>query len=73
MHSRGHETHYKIVVVSQDFENLKQVSRHQKIYASLKTLMQDIHALAIHAYTPQEWKTSAIVTASPTCLGGGKL
>lgn len=70
MHSRGSETHYKLVLVSPQFEGLSAVRRHQKVYACLGELMQEIHALALHTYTPQEWQGQA--PASPTCLGGSK-
>jgi BolA protein len=34
MHSRGLETHYKAVIVSEQFTGLNAVKRHQKVYAS---------------------------------------
>ncbi|MFI8481139.1 BolA family protein [Pseudomonas sp. NPDC078700] len=72
MHSRGLETHYKAVIVSDQFEGLNSVKRHQKVYASLGDLMSQIHALALHTYTPQDWAKNASAPASPTCLGGSK-
>lgn len=54
MHSRGQETHYKAVIVSEQFAGLNSVKRHQKVYATLGELMQQIHALAIHTYTAEE-------------------
>jgi|SRR5690606_16016580 BolA protein len=70
MHSRGQETHYKVVVVSEQFEGLNSVKRHQKVYAVLGALMQQFHALAMHVYTPQEWAAQGVAPASPTCRGG---
>ena len=52
MHSRGLQTHYKAVVVSQQFEGLNRVKRHQKVYGTLGELMGEFHALALHTYTP---------------------
>ncbi len=70
MHSRGLETHYKAVIVSDVFSGLNAVKRHQKAYASLGDLMGQIHALALHTYTPEEWAQQGIAPASPTCKGG---
>jgi BolA protein len=70
MHSRGQETHYKAVIVSEQFAGLNAVKRHQKVYASLGELMGQIHALALHTYTPQEWQEQGVAPASPTCRGG---
>ena len=72
MHSRGLETHYKAVIVSEAFTGLNAVKRHQKVYACLGGLMGQIYALALHTYTPQEWQVQGVAPASPTCLGGSK-
>ena len=71
MHSRGLQTHYKAVVVSEQFEGLNSVKRHQKVYATLGDLMGQFHALALHTYTPQEWAKVGAAPASPVCAGGG--
>ncbi|MFP6848086.1 MAG: BolA family protein [Pseudomonas sp.] len=70
MHSRGLETHYKAVIVSEQFAGLNAVKRHQKAYATLGELMGQIHALALHTYTPDEWLQQGVAPASPTCKGG---
>ena len=70
MHSRGLETHYKAVIVSPAFAGLNAVKRHQKVYATVGELMGQIHALALHTYTPQEWAEQGVAPASPTCRGG---
>ncbi|WP_433885057.1 BolA family protein [Pseudomonas vranovensis] len=72
MHSRGLQTHYKAVLVSEQFEGLNSVKRHQKVYATLGELMSEFHALALHTYTPQEWQKIGVAPASPTCAGGSK-
>ncbi|WP_134447897.1 BolA family protein, partial [Pseudomonas aeruginosa] len=66
MHSRGLETHFKVVLVSPQFAGLNAVKRHQKVYATLGGLMGEFHALALHTFTPEEWSQAA-VPASPTC------
>ena len=45
MHSRGLQTHFKAVVVSEQFAGLNSVKRHQKVYATLGDLMGEFHAL----------------------------
>jgi len=72
MHSRGLETHYKAVVVGEAFAGKRAVQRHQLVYRTLGPLMQEIHALALHTYTPQEWAQTAAAPHSPTCRGGSK-
>ena len=71
MHSRGLQTHFKAVVVSEQFSGLNSVKRHQKVYATLGDLMGEFHALALHTYTPDEWAKIGKAPASPTCAGGG--
>ncbi|XID75042.1 BolA family protein [Alkanindiges sp. WGS2144] len=63
----GKESHFKVVIVSSQFDGLRLVQRHQKIYAAVGDLIAPsrIHALAIHAYTPQEWKGQS--PDSPQC------
>ncbi|WP_298188550.1 BolA family protein [uncultured Pseudomonas sp.] len=70
MHSRGLETHYKAVIVSEQFAGLNAVKRHQKVYACLGDFMGQIHALALHTYTADEWAQQGVAPASPTCKGG---
>jgi BolA family transcriptional regulator, general stress-responsive regulator len=70
MHSRGQETHYKAVIVSEQFAGLNAVKRHQRAYAAMGDLMQQIHALALHTYTPEEWAEQGVAPASPVCAGG---
>ena len=68
------ETHFKVILVSQDFEGVSPVQRHQKIFACVKAEQDDgIHALSLKLYTPEEWgKAGGEVPASPKCLGGSK-
>ena len=42
--------HFDVFIVSEAFEGVSRVRRHQMVYAALGELMKtDIHALAIHA------------------------
>ncbi len=68
----GSESHFKVVVVCEAFEGARDVQRHQRIYKVLADeLAGQVHALAIHAYTPEEWKErQAEAPQSPDCMGG---
>ena len=47
--------HYRLAIVSQQFEGKKIMERHRMVYAALASLMQSgIHALNISAKTPAE-------------------
>ncbi|MCG9758531.1 MULTISPECIES: BolA family protein [Pseudoalteromonas] len=74
MHSRGEESHFKVIVVSEQFIGQRLLQRHRKINEVLKDELQNhIHALAIHAYTPEEFSEKEGQTPeSPKCLGGSK-
>ena len=72
MHSRGLETHYKAVVVGDAFEARGRVQRHQMVYRALGPLMDEIHALALHTCTPQEWAATHAAPDSPACRGGSR-
>lgn len=68
------ETHFKVTLVSDGFEGTGKVKRHQAIYKTLAAEMAgDVHALALHLYTPDEWAArQATAPDSPHCLGGSK-
>lgn len=74
MHSvpPGSESHFRLVLVSPAFAGQRPVARHQAVYAALGPLMQEIHALALHTFTPEEWQASGMAPASPACLGGSR-
>lgn len=76
MHSvpPGSETHFKVVLVSPEFDGKRAVARHQLVYRVLADeLAGPVHALALHTYTAQEWQQrNAAAPASPQCLGGSK-
>ena len=68
----GKESHFKVVIVSDAFQGLRSVQRHQKIYAAVGDLLapSKIHALAIHAFLPEEWTGQD--TSSPECAHAPK-
>lgn len=76
MHSvpKGSETHFKVVIVSNKFENVKLIDRHRMVNDALShELKTGVHALSIHAKTVKQWEDSNhSVSQSPACMGGMK-
>ncbi len=69
----GSESHFKVTIVSDQFEGLMLIKRHRLVNAVLKDVLHTIHALALHTMTPDEWfEKGGAVADSPECLGGGK-
>jgi BolA protein len=68
----GSESHFKVVVVSNDFAGKNLVAQHRMVYRLLGSeLERQVHALALHTYTEQGWRESqGAVPMSPPCLGG---
>jgi len=53
---QGDGDHFEATVVSAAFEGKSMVQQHQMVYGALGELMQtEIHALALHTYTPEQW------------------
>ena len=69
----GSESHFKVTIVSDAFNDQMLIKRHRMVNKTLQQEMQQIHALALHTLTPDEWKARAgNVADSPKCRGGGK-
>lgn len=65
------ESHFKVTVVSEEFEGKMLVARHRQINAILKEEIANIHALALHTMTPDEYFQKAGKSPeSPPCEGG---
>lgn len=69
----GSESHFKVTIVSDLFKDQMLIKRHRMVNKTLQQEMQQIHALALHTFTPDEWQARAgTVADSPKCRGGGK-
>jgi BolA family transcriptional regulator, general stress-responsive regulator len=68
--ARDGRGHFRVYVVSEKFNGLRMLARHQLVFRSLGTLMQtDIHALSVIAQTPEEaraGKPSGAAQTGPT-------
>lgn len=61
------ESHFKLVIVSNDFIDLSRVKRHQNIYSALNRFMKKVHALSIQAFTIEEYNKNPVILSSPDC------
>jgi len=73
----GSESHFKITIVCDDFNEKMLIARHRLVNKVLAEELQKeqsdggIHALALHTLTMEEWFEKGKVADSPECLGGG--
>lgn len=69
----GSESHFKVTIVSDSFKDQMLIKRHRMVNKALERELQQIHALALHTLTPEEWVVrQGVVADSPNCRGGGK-
>ena len=54
----GH--HFQAVIVSAEFRGKRMIQQHQLVYQALGDKMkQEIHALSMKTFTPEEWAEKA--------------
>ncbi|RMX07770.1 BolA family transcriptional regulator [Corticibacter populi] len=55
---QGDGRHWFATIVSSEFEGLRPIQRHQKVYATLGSRMHtdEVHALSMKTLTPAEWQ-----------------
>jgi acid stress-induced BolA-like protein IbaG/YrbA len=54
----GDGAHFEAVIVSEAFAGKNRVQRHQLVYQTMGDRMrEEIHALSMKTYTPQEWQS----------------
>ena len=68
----GSESHFKVVIVSAQFEGKPLLARHRHINSLLADeLAAGVHALSLHTLTHAEWeRKNGQIKMSPPCLGG---
>jgi len=72
MHSvpKNSETHFLVILITDQFANLSRIQRAQKVHETLKhELKNGVHALSTRLWTTQEWnqKNQQNATPSPQC------
>ena len=56
VHVDGDGTHFEAIVVSDEFSDKVLIDRHKLVYGTLGDAMkEDIHALSLKTYTPDQW------------------
>ena len=70
----GSESHFKVTVVSSEFNEKMLVARHRMVNKLLTDeLAGSLHALSLHTLTPEEWQEkNGEIRKSPPCMGGSK-
>lgn len=53
-------SHFEAIIIHEDFAGKSMVKQHQMVYNTLNSSIQsnEIHALSLKTYTPQEWETA---------------
>jgi BolA protein len=73
-HSRGgSETHFRLIVVSDQFEGLSRVDRQRQVAGLFdQERKQGLHALSQRTFTVKEWAEmkDKLTLKSPACLHG---
>ena len=66
----GAESHFKVVVVSDQFVGQRPLARHRAVNSVLAAeLSGGVHALALHTYTPEEWSQRGSAPRTAPCVG----
>ncbi len=69
----GSETHYRVLLASEKFQNLNRVERQRAVYALFDDQFKTgLHAFSLRALTPEEWENQKdqFPMVSPACKGG---
>lgn len=66
----GSESHFSVVLVTDQFKGRPLLERHRAVNDTLAVLLADhIHALSLHTYTVSEWHNLEVVPVPPECMG----
>jgi len=68
----GAQSHFKVTLVTDEFAGKMLIARHRLVNKVLEDELKNIHALALHTMTMEEWFAKGKAPESPECLGGGK-
>jgi BolA protein len=68
----GSESHFKVTIVCDDFKGKMLIARHRMVNKVLEDELKNIHALALHTMTMEEWFKKGKAPDSPLCMGGSK-
>lgn len=64
----GSESHFRVLIVSDQFKELSSVRRHQLVYDLIKEELKTIHAFSQNTFTSEEWiRQGGEIPKSPPC------
>lgn len=70
---KGMESHFKLFLVTGDFEGMNRVQRHRKVQTLLEAEFEGgLHAFTMRLLTPQEFEAQESEFKSPDCQGSKK-
>ena len=59
IHVDGDGRHFEAVIVSAAFEDKGMLQQHQLVYRAIGDRMENIHALSMKTFTPEQWANQA--------------
>ena len=66
----GAESHFKVVLVSEQFAGQRSLARHRAVNSVLaEELSGGVHALALHTSTSEEWSQRGEAPRTAPCVG----
>ncbi|GAM69910.1 cell division protein BolA [Vibrio sp. JCM 19236] len=66
----GSESHFKVVIVSDKFDDLRLIARHRLVNSALSDeFAQGLHALSMHTLTKDEWSEKSSIPDSLNAEG----
>ena len=71
----GSESHFNLILVSDEFKAKSRIQRHRAVFAALgDELKNTIHALTMKLLTSDEWEAAGgeVENPAPKCMGGAK-
>lgn len=58
------DSHWRVLLVAQEFQGLNRVQRHQRVYALLQEdFNSGLHALSLELLSPEEWQKKSALEA----------
>lgn len=67
---KGGNSHFKITMVTNDFDDKALLARHRAVQKAIAELTTDVHAIGLHTYTPTEWQARGEVIPESAQCGG---
>lgn len=62
------ESHFRVLIVSDQFKGLSPIKRHQKVHNLIKEELKIVHAFSQSTFTSEEWVNGGgKIPASPPC------